>query len=91
MTITGEETTAGHKTCPHCGELKPLDEFGKLTRAKDGHDYLCKPCRRTYNRARYAANRDKRKADVRRVQQRDKRELEWYREHYPQEGQPWGE
>jgi len=44
------------KTCTKCGEVKPLDAFGKNVRSKDGHRPDCKPCVRSASRARYAAN-----------------------------------
>lgn len=34
------------KTCAHCGEEKPLDEFNRNRRTKDGRDHRCKPCHR---------------------------------------------
>lgn len=79
------------KKCSHCGKVKPRSEFGKNTRAKDGLDYACKPCRRIYNRKQYSKNSESRKAAVQRIQNRDKRELAWYRENYPQEGEQWNE
>lgn len=36
------------KTCSKCGETKPLDEFHRLTRSKDGHQSRCKLCNRAY-------------------------------------------
>ena len=34
------------KKCKTCGELKPLSEYNKRGRAKDGLQYNCKSCRR---------------------------------------------
>ncbi len=31
------------RKCPHRG---PLSDFGKSTKTADGHDYLCRACRR---------------------------------------------
>lgn len=31
------------RKCPHRG---PLSDFGKSTKTADGHDYLCRSCRR---------------------------------------------
>ncbi|MBV9869531.1 MAG: endonuclease VII domain-containing protein [Frankiaceae bacterium] len=45
------------KTCPDCGELKPLDEFGLLTSAPDGHARYCKPCFRRRSQASYRKRR----------------------------------
>lgn len=33
------------KTCTNCGETKPLTEFHKSSKSKDGHRTWCKPCR----------------------------------------------
>lgn len=33
------------KTCSICGALKPLSEYGKHSKAKDGLQQQCKPCR----------------------------------------------
>ena len=32
------------KPCRDCGEVKPLDEFYKDSKAKDGKQGVCKPC-----------------------------------------------
>lgn len=37
------------KKCYRCKEVKGLDEFGKLSSAKDGKNYYCKPCVRARN------------------------------------------
>lgn len=46
------------KTCTHCGETKPLDEFVKDNRRKDGHATICKECRRRKDRERYQQLRE---------------------------------
>ena len=33
------------KVCACCKIEKPLSEFGKNARNKDGHDYYCKDCK----------------------------------------------
>lgn len=63
------------KSCTKCGELKPLSQFSKRTRSKDGYDPWCKSCKslasaryrgenqdrlREYYREFYAANREAR-------------------------------
>lgn len=35
----------GMKTCPRCGETKPLDEFHRNRREADGRQSRCKTCR----------------------------------------------
>lgn len=50
------------KTCSHCKILQSLDNFVKDRGSKDGHTYLCKPCRKNYRskqapqRAQYYKN-----------------------------------
>ena len=41
------------KKCCQCGQIKPLEEFVKDNRRKDGHSTLCKECKRAKDRARY--------------------------------------
>ena len=42
------------KVCSCCKIEKPLSEFGKNARNKDGHDYYCKDCRNKKQRERLA-------------------------------------
>ena len=39
------------KRCSKCGELIPLNKFGKSRSNKDGLQYWCKACRATYRQA----------------------------------------
>ena len=41
------------KICSKCGNGKPLSEFGKASRMKDGLRTWCKECVRKDNNARY--------------------------------------
>lgn len=43
------------KPCTRCGETKPLDEFNRNKRKKDGRDPNCKACAKAY----YQANRER--------------------------------
>jgi hypothetical protein len=47
------------KVCAKCGRAKPLGQFHRSTRR--GHQLWCKECRRTYDRAYFARNREKRR------------------------------
>lgn len=58
------------KTCNKCNIEKPLTEFGKDKKAKDGYKYSCKRCNKAYqeankeklkayHKAHYEANKDK--------------------------------
>lgn len=42
----GQEVTEHHVICHHCGEAKPLDQFGKDARSKFGRGSACKACTR---------------------------------------------
>lgn len=44
-----------HKTCCACDELKPLGDFQRTRRTKDGHQSWCKACRAAYDAAHTAA------------------------------------
>lgn len=44
------------KACTGCHQALPLDSFRVHRRRYDGRDYLCRPCRRSKERAHYAEN-----------------------------------
>lgn len=44
------------KRCPTCEQHKPLDDFHKLSRSRDGHHRTCKACRTAEMKARYDAD-----------------------------------
>ena len=46
------------KTCTRCHETKPVNQFNKRNRAKDGVESACKECRRVAYRAWREANRE---------------------------------
>jgi len=50
---------AESKVCTKCGEEKLLEEFGKRKQSKDGRDWRCKECVRTYNTAYALSNKEK--------------------------------
>lgn len=39
-----ETTPEGYKLCKGCNEIKPLSEFHKKSKSKDGHSSKCKEC-----------------------------------------------
>lgn len=47
------------KTCPKCGECKPLSGFSKDKSRKDGLQNHCKPCRVQYNKRWKQDSREK--------------------------------
>ena len=50
------------KTCTKCRESKPIEQFGKDSKAKDGKFYWCKECARAHDRAYYYADPSRRVA-----------------------------
>lgn len=46
------------KVCNNCKEAKSFNEFNKNTRCLYGLNNWCKLCLKTYNKKRYAKNRD---------------------------------
>lgn len=48
------------KQCSECGAIKPLDEFQKRARSKDGRTNLCKPCKRAYDNDHYSKTPERR-------------------------------
>lgn len=59
------------KLCSKCSKKKPVSEFSKRKRSKDGYSIWCKECMRAYHSVWYAKN----KADL------DEKHREYYREH----------
>lgn len=48
------------KRCSKCGETKPLDQFSRDKRTKDGRRSNCKGCQRAYYAGWYADNQARR-------------------------------
>lgn len=46
------------KKCTKCGTVKPLDEFYRQARNKDGRSNDCGDCRRRYNLEKYHQNKN---------------------------------
>lgn len=44
------------KTCSKCKVEKPMEDFQKLARNKDGHTSQCKVCKREYDNTHYKNN-----------------------------------
>lgn len=49
------------KKCSACGEAKPAEDFQKRSKSSDGLAGKCRPCKRAYDNAHYAAHRDSRR------------------------------
>lgn len=52
------------KFCPRCERIKPVSEFHKASKARDGLHFRCKDCQREHAQNYYKANRDKVRAQV---------------------------
>lgn len=65
------------KTCSKCGLSKPLEEFQKRAKNKDGHAGICKLCKREYDNAHYKANTDRRQYIINNKLARRKKVQEW--------------
>ena len=53
------------KRCPACGVEKPLDEFHRSKRSRDGRGFYCKDCSCAKTRAWNAAHRELARSSVR--------------------------
>lgn len=63
------------KKCNKCKKEKPLTEFSKFKKTKDGLQYQCKDCVKSYDKARYEANKDKIKAQRKAKYEANKEEI----------------
>lgn len=66
------------KTCSRCKQTKPLEDFCRDAKAKDGKHYYCRPCNRSAVRGHHKAYPDKRTDRSRRY---DRRNPEKHRAH----------
>lgn len=83
--------TVAAKECSRCGETKPATDFYRARGMKTGLTSKCKDCTNDYlkeYRARPDAH-ERERAHARRRDRERRLELNWYRRHYPQDGQPW--
>jgi 5-methylcytosine-specific restriction endonuclease McrA len=70
------------KHCPKCQESKLLTDFYRNSANANGLDSMCKPCRRTYVKARYPANRDRVIANVKAWQNANREHVRARRAEY---------
>ena len=69
---TGHMGRTPMKTCTKCGECKPLTEFPRSVKGKDGYRERCRPCHNEDNRAYKQRNADKIAAARRRLYEETK-------------------
>jgi hypothetical protein len=74
------------KKCYRCGELKTAEHFAWRNKEKRTYDSFCRPCRSSYKKEHYAANRQqyidraqKRKSEV--LLERTMYLIEYFRTH----------
>ena len=69
------------KVCKSCGEKKPLSEFYKEKRMKDGHFNQCKSCRKEW----YHENKEKAKENMKKWREENKQKRKEYMKKYQKE------
>lgn len=92
-----EPTVPASKRCIGCDEEKPLEDFGRDKRKRDGCTSRCKPCSAEYNRQWYAAHREEQQERGRRARadnneaylERDRLRREANREVIRERGRLW--
>ena len=57
------------KICKKCGRYLDESRFGKNSTNKDGLQYFCKECFSEYNKKRYASNKEKFRADIKKYKE----------------------
>jgi len=65
------------KQCSKCGEQKPLNEFPRQSRNKDGRHSRCSVCRRAENLEHYHRNKNKTNPE----RNKKRRDTKYYRAH----------
>lgn len=53
------DSHGGKARCYRCGDVKPLGDFAWRRKAENQRDTFCRPCRSTYGKEHYAANRER--------------------------------
>jgi len=61
------------KVCRKCKQEKPVKDFCKYSKSKDGYHYWCKKCQIDANRTRYQTNLETRKKHVKRTRKARRR------------------
>lgn len=62
------------KVCPKCGVEKPLDDFYKQKRSKDGLSYMCKECNKLRTRKYHQENKERLK-EYQKVYNKENKEM----------------
>ena len=70
------------KTCYRCGEIKPIGDFVKNRRYKDGVSNVCRACRNAYNREQYPLHREKILKQIKIWRDKNKEQRRVYQKDY---------
>ena len=70
------------KTCTGCETEKPLTDFSKKSRNKDGLQHRCKPCNRAEQKAERERRGDERREKVRAYRERNKGRINAQKRRY---------
>lgn len=73
------------RRCVKCGETKPIDEFCKDIKCKNGIQGECKECRRKYRHTWYLQNRQKYLEQTKDYYEAHKEDMDNYRRSYYKE------
>jgi len=77
-----KEGTKCFKTCTKCGETKLISKFSADRRNLDGYSGVCKTCRNKYYRARYARDKERIKALIKKYREDHKESYQKYIQKY---------
>lgn len=72
------------KTCVRCQVEKPITEYRRYSRSKDGYEAACKSCRRSYDNQSYRSNPERRQAIQANNRATRKRLAQYVRDHLNQ-------
>jgi len=70
------------KQCTICKAVKPLSDFSRWSRGKDGHHYMCRPCYRTYNQEYRLKNRERMRENARKRWAKNRDKYNKYQREY---------
>jgi hypothetical protein len=59
------------KKCSSCKEVLPYDSFNKSKNTKDGHQGMCRPCLKAYQKVYYSTDKEQRRLAKKRVLTRE--------------------
>ena len=74
---------AAEKRCSKCDEVKPLDEFNRLSKAADGRQSYCRDCNKAYHYANWDRHMSQIRARVRRRRRENQAQLMDYLGAHP--------